>query len=177
LLKLNLGCGNKKIYGFINIDISPHVNPDILDNIIYLNKFKTQSSDLIFASHVIEHFNYNETKQALYRWYEILKDGGILRLALPDLEKVCAHFLLHHNLKEIRTFLWGGQHNAYDYHKNGWDFQSLKLLLETIGFRNIHRYNWKETEHSYIDDYSQAYLPHMDKVNGILMSLNVEAVK
>ena len=27
------------------------------------------------------------------------------------------------------------------------------------------------------DDYSQAYYPHMDKDNGILISLNVEAIK
>ena len=29
----------------------------------------------------------------------------------------------------------------------------------------------------YIDDYSQSYYPHMDKEDGKLMSLNVEAVK
>ena len=32
-------------------------------------------------------------------------------------------------------------------------------------------------KHSDIDDYSQAYIPHMDKDNGTLMSLNVEAIK
>jgi len=43
--------------------------------------------------------------------------------------------------------------------------------------RNIKRYNWKDTEHSKIDDHSQAYLPHMDKDNGTLISLNVECIK
>lgn len=33
---------------------------------------------------------------------------------------------------------------------------------------------WKNTEHSQFDDYSQSYIPHMDKINGTLMSLNVE---
>jgi len=49
--------------------------------------------------------------------------------------------------------------------------------LETIGFKNVKRYDWHETEHSHIDDFSQCYLPHMDKENGKLMSLNVEATK
>ena len=49
--------------------------------------------------------------------------------------------------------------------------------LKSVGFRDVKRYDWKKTEHFYIDDYSQAYLPHMDKIRGNLMSLNVEAVK
>ena len=39
------------------------------------------------------------------------------------------------------------------------------------------RYDLRDTEHADIDDCSQAYLPHMDKENGVLMSLNVEATK
>ena len=36
---------------------------------------------------------------------------------------------------------------------------------------------WRETEHSQFDDHSQAYVPHMDKENGVLISLNVECNK
>ena len=43
--------------------------------------------------------------------------------------------------------------------------------------KEIKKYNWRKTEHSMFDDHSQAYLPHMDKENGILISLNVECVK
>ena len=56
-------------------------------------------------------------------------------------------------------------------------FDTLKRDLLDIGFKSVERYNWKDTEHFYVDDYSQAYLPHMDKANGLLMSLNVEATK
>jgi len=31
--------------------------------------------------------------------------------------------------------------------------------------------------HQHIDDFSQGYLPHMDKINGMIMSLNIEATK
>lgn len=47
--------------------------------------------------------------------------------------------------------------------------------MKIVGFMNTN--NWRETEHSDVDDFSQAYLPHMDKENGILMSLNIEAIK
>jgi hypothetical protein len=41
----------------------------------------------------------------------------------------------------------------------------------------VSKYDWRDTEHSELDDFSQSYLPHMDKDNGKLMSLNIEAVK
>src|SRR3989344_2791232 len=62
------------------------------------------------------------------------------------------------------------------YHKTAYDFNSLKKMLQTAGFKNIHRYDWQKTIHKDYDDHSQAYVPHMDK-KGILVSLNVEAKK
>ena len=43
--------------------------------------------------------------------------------------------------------------------------------------KNVIEYDWRETEHSEFDDHSQAYIPHMDKDNGTLISLNVECIK
>ncbi len=63
------------------------------------------------------------------------------------------------------------------YHKTVYDFESLSTLLQSVGFDSVKKYNWRDTEHSNIDDCSQAYLPHMDKENGTLISLNVEASK
>ena len=63
------------------------------------------------------------------------------------------------------------------YHKTIYDFKSMKALLESTGFTNIHRYDWRQTVHKDYDDFSQAYLPHMNKENGTLMSLNVECNK
>ena len=73
--------------------------------------------------------------------------------------------------------LYGGQKYDFDFHYNCWDFKSLEKDLLDVGFLKVYRYDWKNTEHFFIDDYSQAHLPHMDKVNGTLMSLNIEAVK
>ena len=58
----------------------------------------------------------------------------------------------------------------------------IKIIVENsqlkdIGFKKVSRYDWRDTEHAYVDDFSQAYYPHMDKENGIQHSLNVEAIK
>jgi hypothetical protein len=65
----------------------------------------------------------------------------------------------------------------YNIHYNIFDYETLKNALLDVGFKEVYRYDWRATEHADVDDYSQAYYPHMDKENGKLMSLNIEAVK
>ena len=189
MIKLNLGCGDKKIHGFVNIDGRIDCNPDVVGDITNLQSIGYDNNvDLIYACHVLEHFPFKSTTNLkktyfdlLQSWYKALKPTyGILRISVPDIEAIFKYYFLKNNkniMKDIRTLLWGGEKHDYDLHYNGWDFQSLKNDLETVGFKFVERYDWRETEHSYVDDYSQAFLPHMDKNNGYLMSLNVHAVK
>ena len=177
-IQLNLGCFNKPLPGFINVDIRDNVSADVIDNAFTLEKFEKKSGDLIYASHMLEHLTYEETEKALMRWYEVLKDDGILRLAVPDIERVCAHYMYYKDLEVLMHMIYGSQRHPYDYHKNGWDEDRLKKDLLSVGFKDVRRWNWQDiSPHSYCDDYSQAYSPHMDKENGMLMSLNVEAIK
>lgn len=175
--KLNLGCYNKKMHGFCNVDIREDVNPDVVDDIFKLSTFNNRTVDLIYACHVLEHLDAKESMVALARWYEVLKEGGKVRIAVPNMEKVFAHYFYYRDLKALNSALWGSQRHPYDYHKHGWTFETLKADLESVGFKDVALYDWRKTEHSFVDDYSQAYVPHMDKEHGELMSLNVEATK
>jgi hypothetical protein len=55
------------------------------------------------------------------------------------------------------------------------DEELLSRSLLEVGFKRVRRWDWRQVEHGAIDDYSQAYLPHLDKDHGLLMSLNLEA--
>ncbi len=175
--KLHLGCGRRKFHGFCNVDILPEVNPDLVEDIFALPSFSPNSVELLVSIHAIEHVGRREYMAALKRWHEVLKPGGVLRLAVPDINAAMMLYLKTGNLREIHGFLWGGQKDEYDHHSIGWDEKTLTEDLVEAGFCNIKRYNWRETEHFFIDDYSQSYSPHMDKQNGTLMSLNMEATK
>lgn len=177
ITKINLGCGNKPIQGFTNIDVRDLPGVDIIDNIKLLNSFEKNSIQLIYASHVLEHFGRHEYMEVLKRWHEVISPGGTLRLSVPDIAKIALHYNQNKDLKKLRGFLWGGQTYPQNYHYMGWDFETLSEDLLSVGFKSVKRYDWRDTEHSHIDDFSQAYLPHMDKENGMLMSLNVEAIK
>jgi hypothetical protein len=73
--------------------------------------------------------------------------------------------------------LIGGQKTKFDFHKMIFDKKYLSSILIKNGFSDIQEWDWRKVDHGQIDDYSQAYLPHMDKENGLLMSLNIEAKK
>lgn len=175
--KLHLGCGEKHINGFINIDTRDLHSVDIIDDVKNLKSFDNNSIDLIYASHILEHITRIEYTDVLKRWYNLLNSNGILRIAVPDIEKVFQHYQINGDLRQLRGFLWGGQSHGFNYHYCGWDFKTLEEDLLKIGFKEVKRYDWRETEHNDIDDFSQCYLPHMDKENGMLMSLNIEAKK
>lgn len=177
-MKLHLGCGFKKLDGFVNVDIRPETECDIIDDVATLKNFKEESAEMIYACHVLEHFNRKTYLIVLKRWSEILKSGGMLRLSVPDLYKVSElHYTKKYTLKQLMGFLYGGQNYSENFHYIGFDFDMLKEDLENLGFKNVHIWDWKKAEHGSVDDFSQAYLPHMDKESGELMSLNIQAIK
>ncbi len=176
-MKLHLGCGNKHITGFINIDARKTNEADEVDDVKTLSKYENNSINLIYASHLLEHMTRIEYTSVLTRWYKLLKNDGILRIAVPDIEQVFNHYAKYKDLRILRGLLWGGQTYGFNYHYCGWDFNTLKADLEKVGFKKVKKYDWRKTEHSHIDDFSQCYLPHLDKENGMLMSLNIEAIK
>jgi predicted SAM-dependent methyltransferase len=177
MLKLHIGCGKRKIPGFINLDILGRPEVDIVDNARTLEKIKNSSCDIIYASHVLEHFGRYEFSEALRTWHKKLKPGGLLRVSVPDFEKVIHYYNSGGKLSDLLGFLYGGQRDEFDYHKIIFDRISLTSEFLDVGFSSVRSWDWKKTEHREVDDYSQAYLPHMDKKNGLLMSLNLEAIK
>ena len=183
MTKLNLGCGDRKMHGFVNVDVREDIKPDVVCDITKISS-KFKDVDLIYACHVLEHFPWQPFVfqpttyfDVLKDWRDALKEGGVLRLSVPDFDAACEHYIANKDLKTIRAFLYGGQKYDYDFHYHCWTQETLTRDLLKVGFKSVKIYDWQQTEHFFVDDYSQAYLPHMDKANGKLMSLNMEAVK
>jgi len=177
LMKLHLGCGNVLLPGWTNVDLDDISGIDLQDDVRTLTKIKDNSYDIIYASHVLEHFGRNEFEPILKVWNKKLKINGILRLAVPDFEKAIKWYNDTKKIEDVIGLISGGQKTEFDYHKMIYDKKFLTKVLKICGFDNVKEWDWRQTEHGQSDDYSQSYLPHMDKENGMLMSLNLQAVK
>ena len=176
-INLHLGCGKKSLPNFIHIDLANYSHIDYKTNVSNLSMFENNSITLIYACHILEHFKRHEIKRVLTEWYRVLKKGGILRIAVPDFEAIVKVYQDNKDMEEIIGLLYGGQNYEHNFHHICFDFKYLKDWLNDIGFKNVHRYEWRKTIHRDYDDFSQAYLPHLDKEHGTLMSLNVEGEK
>lgn len=178
MTKLHLGCGHIHLPGYTNIDIMAAKAADLVADLRAL-PFADASVDLIYSCAAIEHLGRREWIDALSEWGRVLKPGATLRLSTSDFEAAIARYQEEHNLTELLGLLIGGQKDEYDWHGMIFDFSTLATGLRDAGFEDVRRYDWRTTEigRLNIDDFSQAYLPHMDKRNGRLMMLNVEATR
>ena len=162
--KLHIGCGPFVMDGWLNVDINCY-RPDIR----YLDAgkpypFPDHSFNYIYSEHLFEHLSVEEQTVMLQECYRILKPGGRMRLAMPNL-----HFLmelyLHPDKDCNRRYLaWSyrlfgmkqgvpevAEKNYPTYVINNffrlWGHQfihtpeSLKELAEGIGFHGIRPYS------------------------------------
>ena len=180
MIKINMGCGWRNFGSdWIHIDSGDYEHLDYI-SITDLSQFENNSVDLIYASHVVEYFDRQQVPSLLKEWKRILKVGGVLRIAVPNFHEISR---LYSNgsypLDNFVGLLYGRMPMGEEtiYHKTVYDFESIQKVLNQCGFKDVKYYDWQNTSHSEFDDHSQAYLPHMDKENGVLMSLNVECIK
>lgn len=176
MVKLHLGCGSVHLDGWVNVDLRWTPATDIVTDARYLRKWGPESVDSIYSCHCLEHCCRWEIPGILRRWQEVLKPGGELWLSVPDFRAVIMRYAETNDLNELRGLLYGGQDWPGNEHRTIWDYMTLKAELKQAGFTKVDSYDWREGPAKDVDDYSKAYLPHLDQ-SGRLMSLNVVAVK
>jgi SAM-dependent methyltransferase len=90
---VNLGCGSRYHSAWINIDIVPS-GPEVIAHDLRRGiPLEADSCDVVYHSHVLEHMRRPEAKKFLSECYRVLKPGGVLRIAVPDLERICRVYL------------------------------------------------------------------------------------
>lgn len=134
---LHLGCGGRILPGFVNID-KYFQDKDVINFDIFQLPYPNNSIDVIYCSHVLEHLPIRHAKLAIIEWSRVLKKGGKLHLAIPDLE-VILHKLLDPTLSEkmhqwMMYTLFGYQTNPANRDPSVLDFPIDPGQFHTCGF-------------------------------------------
>ena len=146
MLRLNVGTINKK-EGYVNIDVrdeliyDPELNKCVPIDVVSDARnlpYKNGEVDEVYSDQMLEHLGRFEYMEALEEWYRVLKVGGKLDLAVPDLRAICIDFLEHSEKRRgLLQFFYGGQGFNTDYHKTGFTLDILREDLKEIGFRKV----------------------------------------
>ena len=124
-----------------NIQEAPDV--DHVGDAKDLSRFEDETFDELYASHVLEHFDYNgQLQKALKEWYRVLKPDGKLYLSVPDMDVLCRLFTMRGKFTVQERFhlirvMFGGQVDQYDYHYVGLYSENLKFFLTEAGFQKV----------------------------------------
>jgi predicted SAM-dependent methyltransferase len=174
---VHIGCGKKNSPEFINIDAQPFAHVHIVtDDITSMSDFGDGTVDLVYMCHILEHIKRNDLKKVLLEMKRVLKDGGVLRISVPDFDKLIEVYnAAGKDIDAITRQLMGGQDHEYNIHYSVFNHRRLSELLKEVGYKKVVSWDPDNCQYHNFNDRASRKL----KVNGreYMISLNLEAVK
>lgn len=131
-------------------------------------RFPDGAFEAVHASHVLEHLHPDVAERCIAECHRILRPGGVIRLAVPDLDRMVADY----DPADPDRFLWGmyqgrgRRANACARHWWHYNEQSLRALLSGAGFPEVQRRGYREGR-----------CPDVERIDSRPGSLFMEAIR
>jgi predicted SAM-dependent methyltransferase len=119
---LNLGCGSHYHRSWTNVDFTGIKNEVMAHNLLDGIPFSDHTYDVIYHSHVLEHFNKDDGETFLRECFRVLVKGGTIRIAVPDLERIAREYLAN-----LKNALLGNESAKHNY-----EWIKLELYDQTV---------------------------------------------
>lgn len=162
--KIHFGGGKDKLKGFLNTDIIGKIPINMAKKL----PFPTDSVDIIFSCHVIEHLYYKQFRAFMKESSRILKDGGLHIIMTPSLTRLIDAL---YNNKELKLKLLKGHEklagieldaalflnrmmNTYYGHKFLHDLESISRVAKASGYSSSRIISNSEISDDVIKNYA-----------------------
>ena len=154
--KLNIGCGGKRLSGWLNSNYQSR-----REGVIFLDATKRfpiadGEIDYIYSEHMIEHIPHGKGIDMLKECYRVMREGGVIRISTPDLMFLIKIYGNNRTKIEQKYIEWSMAAipccvkscddtfviNNYvrDWgHQFIYDEKTLQVSLEYVGFTNVKR--------------------------------------
>lgn len=139
MIKLHLGCGAHYLPGYINIDFQQNftvqhrdTKPDFEADFRKIDLLQWGPVEKIKCHHVLEHFQRWEALALLAHWCDILEDGGVLDLRVPDIDACIQAYSETNNYilrQNILRHMYGSHEAMWATHHDGWTKARFRYLL------------------------------------------------
>ena len=176
-LKLHFGCFNCPREGWLNTDVTPHIQVARIPGLAWLLHkagkltdqrleehrrgifrslrhlditrrwpYRDGSLSTIYSSHVFEHLPLHGARNCLREARRCLRDDGLLRLSMPDLDRFINDYRSEDSLLWATNFFEANERSEKNMHHFMYNFDSLSQLLKEAGFARVVRWGYREGE-------------------------------
>lgn len=148
ITKVHYACYRNYYKDWINVDRDITYEPgfhNVKANLTFVHPFPDETFDFGFCEDFIACINQSELIIFLYEVFRTFKMGGVLRISTPGLEGV----LKKHYFDSKTNTAIQAKIDAFD-EWNNYHFishQTLELIIKHIGFSNIQKVEYGESEH------------------------------
>lgn len=179
-MRINVGCGQTPTPGWVNIDNSPSVKLAtrpirrwVMSAAGLLHSHHKQfirfcqendirhgsglrlpmadgTVEVVYSSHTLEHLDRVDARAFLAEALRVLRPGGVLRIAVPDLHYYAKQYLADGDLEHFMTYthlvgpptrtLWQKLHAVVigkRHHQWMYDARTLTKLFDEVGFVDV----------------------------------------
>ncbi len=142
-IKLHLGCGSKKLDGWVNIDSVKEFEPDMVHDITHPLPFEDMTVDEVLAEDLLEHFDKYMRFVVFYQWVRVLKIGGRVTLQVPNFKKILyryfkfgydkfVDFIFGENMLGSEVYI-----GHFGNHKWGYSVETLSDFVKMFGLEPV----------------------------------------
>jgi predicted SAM-dependent methyltransferase len=156
MLKLHVGCGDVYLEGWVNIDVESS-KADVKHDLQTSLPYDDSSASFIYSEHFIEHLAAEAGANVLKEFYRVLKAGGVLRIATPDLRYLMKKYFLGWKSQDwIKTYGYGWLQTRAEMinlcfrgwgHQYLYDREELERRLREAGFKRLRNKRFGESDY------------------------------
>lgn len=142
---LNLGCGNHFHKDWINVDFVSKSENVKACNLLNGIPFENESVDVVYHSHVLEHFSKTDGVSFLKECFRVLNNDGIIRIAVPNLETIVKEYLVN-----LELAIKGDEEAKYNYEWIKLELFDQMVRNESGGEMKTYLYQKKLANEDYV---------------------------
>lgn len=143
--------GSSEFYTFAQYDEIVKKNGLLFYDLRDGAPFADNSLDVVFTSHFLEHLTEKDGLNFLEDCHRALKEGGLLRILVPDLDFAAEMYASGKVDEMLRGFFYTSDRFDFHAHKYGYNFSSLAERLKKLGLKDIKKQEFKKGECPDID--------------------------